>query len=126
MTVWQDKKDVQDISGQMETRPSIPLDDPSLAGVAPELRDAFTSGLARVHDSSRLPEEFRGAPNGHEGSHQFLVDDFVTAVNTGTLPPVNAWVAARFTLPGVVAHASALRNGERLPIRDFGDAPSAL
>jgi hypothetical protein len=27
-------------------------------------------------------------------------------------------------LPGIVAHESALRGGERLPIRDFGDAPS--
>jgi hypothetical protein len=53
------------------------------------------------------------------------VDDFVTAVNNGSLPPVNAWLAARFTLPGIVAHQSALRNGERLPIRDFGDAPGA-
>ncbi|MFE4545316.1 Gfo/Idh/MocA family protein [Arthrobacter sp. NPDC056727] len=126
VTVWQDKADVHDISEQVESRPSMALDDPSLANVAPELRDAFVSGLAPVHDSDRLPEEFRGAPNGHEGSHHFLVDDFVTAVNTGTLPPVNAWTAARFTLPGIVAHESARRNGERLPIRDFGDAPAAL
>jgi predicted dehydrogenase len=123
VTVWQDKENVHDISEQVETRPSISLDDPSLANVAPTLRDAFVSGLAPVHDSSRLPQEFRGAPNGHEGSHHFLVDDFVTAVNDGTLPPVNAWVAARFTLPGIVAHESALQGGERLPIRDFGDAP---
>ncbi|QDG89612.1 Gfo/Idh/MocA family protein [Pseudarthrobacter sp. NIBRBAC000502770] len=123
VTVWQDKQNVHDISEQMETRPSMSLDDPSLANVAPELRDAFVSGLAPVHDAGRLPEEFRGAPNGHEGSHHFLVDDFVTAVNDGTLPPVNAWVAARFTLPGIVAHQSALQNGVRLPIRDFGDAP---
>ena len=125
VSVWQDKQNVHDVSEQMETRPSIPLDDPSLAHVAPDLRDAFVSGLAPVHDPGRLPEEFRGAPNGHEGSHHFLVDDFVTAVNNGTLPPVNAWLAARFTLPGIVAHQSALRNGERLPIRDFGDAPGA-
>ncbi|MFJ6281859.1 Gfo/Idh/MocA family protein [Pseudarthrobacter oxydans] len=123
VSVWQDKQNVHDVSEQMETRPSIPLDDPSLANVAPELRDAFVSGLAPVHDPGRLPEEFLGAPNGHEGSHHFLVDDFVTAVNNGTLPPVNAWLAARFTLPGIVAHQSALQNGERLPIRDFGDAP---
>ncbi|WP_427115590.1 Gfo/Idh/MocA family protein [Pseudarthrobacter scleromae] len=123
VSVWQDKHNVHDLSEQMETRPSIPLDDPSLANVAPDLRDAFVSGLAPVHDPGRLPEEFRGAPNGHEGSHHFLVDDFVTAVNNGTLPPVNAWLAARFTLPGIVAHQSALQNGERLPIRDFGDAP---
>ncbi|KRE72130.1 Gfo/Idh/MocA family protein [Arthrobacter sp. Soil762] len=123
VSVWQDKEDVHDISEQLESRPTMSLDDPSLANVAPELRDAFVSGLSRVHDADRLPEEFRGAPNGHEGSHHFLVDDFVTAVNTGTLPPVNAWVASRFTLPGIVAHQSALRGGERLPIRDFGDAP---
>lgn len=126
VTVWQDKANVHDISEQMESRPSMALDDPLLANVAPELRDAFVSGLAPVHDSDRLPEEFRGAPNGHEGSHHFLVDDFVTAVNTRTLPPVNAWTAARFTLPGIVAHESARRNGERLPIRDFGDAPVSL
>jgi predicted dehydrogenase len=125
VTVWQDKRNVHDISEQLETRPSISLDDPSLANVAPELRDAFVSGLAPVHDPERLPREFRGAPNGHEGSHHFLVDDFVTAVNNRTLPPVNAWVAARFTLPGIVAHQSALQNGARLPIRDFGDPPGA-
>ncbi|MFF2344983.1 Gfo/Idh/MocA family protein [Pseudarthrobacter sp. NPDC058119] len=123
VTVWQDKQNVHDISEQMETRPSMSLDDPSLAHVAPELRDAFVSGLSPVHDAGRLPVEFQGAPNGHEGSHHFLVDDFVTAVNNGTLPPVNAWVAARFTLPGIVAHESARQNGARLPIRDFGDAP---
>lgn len=123
-TVWQDKTKVEDVSEQVETKPTMSADDPSLADVAPELRDAFISGLAPVHDQSRLPQEFLGAPNGHEGSHQFLVDDFVTAVNNRTLPPVNAWVAARFTLPGIVAHESALRGGERLPIRDFGDAPS--
>ena len=124
VTVWQDKQDVHDISEQMETRPSMSLDDPSLAHVAPELRDAFVSGLSPVHDAGRLPVEFQGAPNGHEGSHHFLVDDFVTAVNNRTLPPVNAWVAARFTLPGIVAHDSARQNGARLPIRDFGDAPA--
>ncbi|MDR6435170.1 putative dehydrogenase [Paenarthrobacter nicotinovorans] len=122
-TVWQDKSTVEDVSEQVETKPTMSLDDPSLADVAPELRDAFISGLAPVHDQSRLPQEFLGAPNGHEGSHQFLVDDFVTAVNNRSLPPVNAWVAARFTLPGIIAHESALRGGERLPIRDFGDAP---
>ena len=49
----------------------------------------------------------------------------MTAVNTGSLPPVNAWVAARYTLPGIVAHESALQGGERLAIPDFGDAPAA-
>ncbi|MFC0680119.1 Gfo/Idh/MocA family protein [Lysobacter korlensis] len=123
ISVWQDKDNLEDVSDLLATSESMDRDDPALADVSPALRDSFISGHARIHDTSRLPVEFTGAHNGHEGSHHFLVDDFVTAVNEGTLPPVNAWVAARFTLPGVVAHQSALRGGERLRIPDFGDAP---
>lgn len=126
VSVWQDKEAVTDISGELATHATMADDDASLAHVAPALRAAFMSGHASVHDVARLPAEFAGAPNGHEGSHHFLVDDFVTAASTGTLPPVNAWVAARFTLPGIIAHQSALRGGERLPIADFGDAPTQI
>lgn len=126
VSVWQDKQTVTDISGELETQATMDMDDPMLANVAPALRDAFVSGMASVHETGRLPVEFRGLPNGHEGSHHFLVDDFVTAVNTGMLPPVNAWEAARYTLPGIIAHQSALRGGERLPVPDFGDAPAQL
>ncbi|PPF54869.1 Gfo/Idh/MocA family protein [Clavibacter californiensis] len=126
VSVWQDKRDVTDISEELTTQPSMPLDDPSLAHVAPELREAFVSGYAPVHDKDRLPEVFHGVPSGHEGSHHFLVDDFVRAVLDRTLPPVNAWVAARYTMPGIVAHRSALQGGERLDVRDFGDAPADL
>jgi hypothetical protein len=123
VSVWQDKKTVTDVSDQLATDATMSADDPALANVAPALRAAFVSGHAAVHDVGRLPQEFEGAPNGHEGSHHFLVDDFVTAASKGTLPPVNAWVAARFTLPGIIAHQSALRGGERLQIPDFGPAP---
>ncbi|MGS2586265.1 Gfo/Idh/MocA family protein [Streptomyces hebeiensis] len=123
VTFWQDKEGVQDITDHLRPKATLSPDDPSLQHVAPALRDAFTSGSAPVHDRSRLPQEFAHVSNGHEGSHHFLADDFVTAVATGTLPPVNAWVAARYTLPGIVAHESALKGGERLEIPDFGDAP---
>ncbi|WP_339575736.1 Gfo/Idh/MocA family protein [Pseudokineococcus basanitobsidens] len=125
VSVWQDKEQVWDVSADLASQAATSVDDPSLAHVAPELRAAFTSGHAPVHDVGRLPAEFAGAPNGHEGSHQLLADDFVTAVTTGTLPPVNAWEAARYTLPGVVAHASMRRGGERLPVRDLGNPPTA-
>ena len=121
--LWQDRDGITDVTEEVDTKPSMDLDDPSLADVDPALRDAFVSGLAPVHDAGRLPAEFQGLPNGHEGSHHFLVDDFVTAVATRTLPPVNAWEAARYTLPGIIAHESALRGGERLAVPDFGDAP---
>jgi predicted dehydrogenase len=123
-SLWQDKKGVHDVTELLQPVPTLAADDPSLANVAPALRDAFVSGTAPVHDRSRLPREFDHVPNGHEGSHHFLVDDFVTAVETRTLPTVNAWVAARYTLPGIIAHQSAQQAGARLPIPDFGDAPA--
>lgn len=123
ISLWQDRNGVTDITDHLRPRPTLPPDDPSLRHVAPALRDAFTSGSAPVHDRSRLPEEFAHVSNGHEGSHHFLADDFVRAVATGAPPPANAWVAARYTLPGIIAHQSALKGGERLAIPDFGDAP---
>ncbi len=123
VSVWQDRENAADITELLRPKPTLSPDDPSLEHVAPALRDAFTSGSAPVHDRSRLPKEFANVSNGHEGSHHFLADDFVTAVNSGSLPPVNAWVAARYTLPGVIAHESALKGGVRLEIPDFGGAP---
>jgi predicted dehydrogenase len=109
VSVWQDKKSVTDVSDLM-----VPAS-------VPEGDDGH--GFAPVHDRSRLPASFAGLPTGHDGSHHFLADDFVRAVTTGTLPPINAWVAANFTLPGVVAHQSARRGGERLAIPDLGAPP---
>ena len=108
VSVWQDKETVTDISDLLRPIGST---------------KGWSAGHAPVHDTSRLPASYANAPNGHEGSHQFLADDFVRAVVTSTLPPVNAWVAARYTLPGIIAHQSALRNGDRLSIPDLGDAP---
>jgi len=62
--------------------------------------------------------------NGHEGSHHFLANDFVRAVVDKTLPPINAWVSARYCLPGIIAHESAKQGGVQLEIPDFGDPPS--
>jgi len=86
--------------------------------------DTHPSGgpYAPVHPAHRLPKSFLNLPNGHEGSHHFLVDDFVRACVEHKTPPVNAWEAARYTIPGIIAHESSLRDGERLAIPDLGDA----
>jgi hypothetical protein len=76
-----------------------------------------------VHPVERLPPAFVGLPNGHEGSHQFLVLDFIDACLTGELPPNNVWEAARYCVPGMIAHESAKQDGESMTIPDFGDPP---
>jgi predicted dehydrogenase len=86
--------------------------------------DGTHHGASTVHAVERLPTEFVGLPNGHNGSHQFLVHDFVGACVEGALPPNNVWQAARYLAPGLVAHASALQGGVLLPVPDYGDPPT--
>ena len=88
------------------------------------LREDYFAGVSSVHPVQRLPREFAGLRNGHQGSHQFLVCDFVEAVSHGERPPNNVWQAARYCVPGIVAHESSRRGGELLEIPDFGDPPS--
>ena len=83
--------------------------------------DGTHRGVSEVHPVHLLPGEFNGLPNGHNGSHQFLVHDFVTACVTGRTPPNNVWAAARYLLPGLVAHESALKSGELMEVPDLGD-----
>src|SRR5699024_9189168 len=74
-TVWDIEEESQDISERFVPRHGD-TGDADLAGVDPALSEAFTSGSAPVHDRTRLPAVFADAPNGHEGSHHFLADDF--------------------------------------------------
>ncbi len=77
-----------------------------------------------IQPTWRIPAEIRQEKNGHNGTHHFLVDDFCQAVATGQLSPTNIWAAARFNLPGLVAHQSALQGGELLAVPDLGDPPA--
>jgi len=84
--------------------------------IPPNLWDG---GFARVHDRSQLPKEFIGLSNGHGGSHQFMVDDFVMDAVGERKAPMNVVDAARFTIPGVLAHQSAQMSGQKLQIPQF-------
>ena len=84
--------------------------------IPPNLWDG---GFARVHDRSQLPKEFLGLSNGHGGSHQFMVDDFVMDAVGERKAPMNVIDAARFTIPGVLAHQSAQIAGQKLQIPQY-------
>ena len=71
----------------------------------------------------RLPAEYKDIENGHMATHKFLIDDFCKAVFDNKLPVLNAWTAARFTIPGLVAIESAKQGGMPLDVPDMGDAP---
>ena len=111
-SVWQDRDNVWDVSEQLSTRRA---GNPG--------RASWQSGFAPIQDTTDLPDELLGGPNGHEGVHPFLAHDFVRAVDSAVMPPINAWQAARYTLPGIVAHESARQHGARLAVPDHGDPP---
>ena len=79
--------------------------------------------MSPIQDNKRLPESFRNLKNGHNGTHHFLIDDFCKAVATGKLSPTNIWEVARYNLPGLIAHESAMQGGVRMAVPDLGDAP---
>jgi predicted dehydrogenase len=79
----------------------------------------WDGGFAKVHDRSQLPKEFLGLSNGHGGSHQFMVDDFVMGAMGERRPPMDVRDAARFTIPGILAHQSAGMSGKWLDIPHF-------
>ena len=71
-----------------------------------------------------LPEALAADLGGHGGSHAYLVNEFVRACVDRRMPAVNAWEAVRYVAAGVVAHKSALKDGELLKVPDWGDAPA--
>jgi hypothetical protein len=81
-------------------------------------------GISSAQAYEDLPLAFAGLPNGHEGTHLFLTNDFVRAVTQQKLPANHVWLAARYNAPGIVAHESARRDGELMKIPDFGLPPA--
>jgi predicted dehydrogenase len=57
---------------------------------------------------------------GHGGSHGPLANEFITSILEDRLPLVNIYEALAMTVPGVVAHQSALKDGETLKIPQYG------
>lgn len=56
---------------------------------------------------------------GHGGSHGRLMDEFVSSVLLDRKPLIDIAIALNMTVPGIVAHQSALKDGETLKIPQY-------
>lgn len=92
-----------------------------------ELDDAgFPQQLAQHEEYSppqwwatdMLPEPMRHG-GGHDGSQPFLTHEFIDALIHDRKPAVDIYEALAFTVPGIVAHESALQGGKQLRIPSF-------
>ena len=58
-------------------------------------------------------------PGGHGGSHGYLGNEFITAILEDRAPLVDIKQALHMTVCGIVAHESALRDGELMKIPEY-------
>ena len=77
-----------------------------------------------IQDNKRLPESFRNLENGHNGTHHYLIDDFCKAYATGKLSPTNIWEVAKYNIPGLVAHESAMKGSVLMDVPYLGEPPA--
>ena len=111
---WQDKWNLEELTiDQMR--------DPMPEEVSAALEAEHHAG---VDPSSLSEQERKDFLGGHGGSHAYLVHEFVSAIAENRQPAVNVWEAVRYMVMGIMAHKSALRDGELLDVPDFGDAPN--
>ncbi len=77
-------------------------------------------GLEKNLPNTRRPPLPPGvAAGGHGGSHGYLMSEFVTAILQDRKPLVDIALALNLTVAGIVAHESALKDGELLKIPQF-------
>jgi predicted dehydrogenase len=58
-------------------------------------------------------------PGGHGGSHGYLTDEFITSILQDRKPLVDVAAALNMTVSGIVAHQSALKDGELMKIPQY-------
>jgi predicted dehydrogenase len=66
-----------------------------------------------------LPEPLRHN-SGHQGSHTFITHEFIDACVRERKPVIDIDEALAYTVPGIIAHESALKGGESLVIPRIG------
>jgi len=71
-----------------------------------------------------LPEPLRHS-SGHDGSHTFLTHEFVDALVNDRQPAINVYEALALTVPGIIAHQSALEGGTQRKIPNYGPEPGS-
>ena len=115
-------EDVSDLVNPIEV--TNHKDDPEF--MQKVIRGEWAAGEAPIQIVNRLPEELAPLETNHAGTHKFMVDDFCQAYMSGKLSPTNAWQAARYNLPGLTAHLSAMQGGVTLDVPDCGNPPEGM
>lgn len=100
-------------TGEVPERATIP----DYAHLLPEEIRSFTT--QGVYDSEENQHLSFLQGSGHGGSHPHLVNEFLSALSEGREPYPNAKQSANITCVGILAHESAMKGGEIIPLPEF-------
>jgi predicted dehydrogenase len=56
---------------------------------------------------------------GHGTSEYYMLRDFVTSIQRDTPPPIDVYRSVDMTIPGILAHESAMAGGKWIDVPDF-------
>lgn len=79
----------------------------------------YEGHIKNLPDVSRPPLPPGVEPGGHGGSHGHLTTEFINAILENRKPLVDVAMALNLTVAGIVAHQSALKDGELLKIPQY-------
>ena len=86
------------------------------------MHEAEDLNIPSYWDSDMLPEPMR-VSSGHGGSHTFLTAEFINALVEDREPVIDVYESLAMTVPGIVGHQSALKDGEQMKVPLF-DKPA--
>ncbi len=90
-----------------------------------ELGYMHSTSFHPAEDQAKLPDLSKPQlppgmkDGGHGGSHGYLTDEFVTALLENRSPLINIAWSLNMTVPGIIAHQSALKDGELLKVPQY-------
>ena len=76
-------------------------------------------GLKTISPVVRPPLPAGVQQGGHGGSHGYLMNEFVECIIKDRKPLIDIAMSLNMTVPGIVAHKSALKNGKTLKIPQY-------
>ena len=108
------------------SRMAVSWDSPGYSGEMGRIRGQKGSFYGRYEGlEKKLPNTNRPPlppgvqAGGHGGSHGHLMNEFVTAILENRKPLVDIAQALNMTVAGIVAHQSALKDGEMMKIPQY-------
>lgn len=105
--------------GRSGDSPGTPLEAGRLRGTKGTFYGKYEGLETNLPDLNRPPLPAGVLAGGHGGSHGQLTHEFVLSILEDRFPLIDIISALNMTVPGIVAHASALKDGESMKIPQY-------